>query len=302
MPSWKGKSRGGLLGYKIFVFILKLHGLPLAYFLLRFVASYYLLFSFRTFRSSWHFYKKMLKFSFFKSISSIYQSYYNLGVSLLDKFAMMAGIRTNFTFDFNGEGYLHEMAAAGRGGVLISGHLGNWDLAGNMLKRVKTKVNIVLFEGEAEQIKKFMDQFAGAPAYNIISVKNDMSHIFQISAAIQRNEFICIHGDRFTEGTKTFEADFLGRKALFPAGVFQIAHKLKTPYTFVYAIKESTRHYLYSATKPVISQESPENILKEYISTLEEKVKQYPEQWFNFYNFWEEGRGQKAAGGNGSRR
>ena len=29
---------------------------------------------------------------------------------------------------------------------------------------------------------------------------------------------------------------------------------------------------------------------KEYISTLEEKVKQYPTQWFNFYNFWEEGK------------
>lgn len=290
MPSWKGKSRGGLLGYKIFVFILRLHGLRLAYFILRFVASYYLLFSFRTFKSSWNFFRERMKFSYLKSIGSIYSSYYNLGVSLLDKFAMMAGVKTNFTFDFKGEEFLHEMAAAGRGGVLISGHLGNWDMAGNMLKRVKTKVNIVLFEGEAEQIKKYMDQFAGAPNYNIISVKNDMSHIYQISGAIQRNEFICIHGDRFTEGTKTFEAEFLGEKALFPAGVFQIAHKLKTPYTFVYALKESSSHYHYSATKPVISQTGPEQILKEYITTLEEKVKQYPTQWFNFYNFWEEGR------------
>ncbi len=294
MPSWKGKSRGGLLGYKIFVFILKLHGLRLAYFILRFVASYYLFFSFRTFKSSWHFYRRMLKFRFFKSIFSIYKSYYNLGVSLLDKFAVMAGVKTNFTFDFKGEEYLHEMAKAGRGGVLISGHLGNWDMAGNMLKRVETKVNIVLFEGEAEQIKKYMHEFTGAPNYNIISVKNDMSHIFQISAAIQRNEFICIHGDRFTEGTKTFEAEFLGAKALFPAGVFQIAHKLRTPYTFVYAIKETSKHYHYSATKPVVSEVSPENILKEYITTLEEKVKQYPTQWFNFYNFWDEGRGKRS--------
>ena len=290
MPSWKGKSQGGLLGYKIFVFILKLHGLRLAYFILRFVASWYLFFSFRTFKSSWHFFRTMLKFNFFKSIASIYKSYYNLGVSLLDKFAMMADVKTNFTFDFNGEEYLHEMAKAGRGGVLISGHLGNWDMAGNMLKRVETKVNIVLFEGEAEQIKKYMDRFAGAPNYNIISVKNDMSHIFQISAAIQRNEFICIHGDRFTEGTKTFETEFLGRKALFPSGVFQIAHKLKTPYTFVYAVKESSSHYHYSASKPKVSEKSPEEILREYVSSLEEKVKQYPTQWFNFYNFWTEGR------------
>ena len=290
MPSWKGKSKGGLFGYKIFVFILKIHGLPLAYFLLRFVASYYLLFSFKTFRSSWHFYRKIMRFNFFKSIVSIYQSYYNLGVSLLDKFASMAGIKTNFTFECEGEYYLHDMAAAGRGGILISGHLGNWDIAGYMLKNVDTITNIVVYEGEARQIKQYMDKFAGTPPYNIISIKEDMSHIFQIAAAVQRNEFICIHGDRFTEGTKTLEATFLGEKALFPAGVFQIAHKLKTPYTFVYSLKEGKRHYHFSTEKPKISTVGPQEILKEYISTLERKTKQYPTQWFNFYNFWEEGR------------
>lgn len=296
MPSWKGKSQGGLLGYKIFVFILKLHGLPLAYFILRFVASYYLFFSFKTFRSSWHFYRHMLKFSAMKAYGSIYKSYYNLGISLIDKFASMAGVKTNFTFDFTGEEYLHEMAKAGRGGVLISGHLGNWDMAGNMLRRIESKINIVLFEGEAEQIKQYMDKFAGTPTYNIISIRQDMSHIYQISAAIQRNEFICIHGDRFTQGVKTFETEFLGKNALFPAGVFQIAHKLKTPYTFVYAIKETSKHYHFSATPPKISDTSPEQILKEYVITLEEKVKQYPTQWFNFYNFWEEGRSGDGTG------
>lgn len=290
MPSWKGKSRGSLLGYKIFVFILKLHGLPLAYFILRFVASYYLIFSFKTFKSSWHFYRKMLKFSFFKSFRSVYTSYYRLGQTLLDKFAMMGGVKTNFTFSFDGEQHLHEMAKAGRGGVLISGHVGNWDLAGNMLKRVEAKINIVLFEGEAEQIKNYMDKFAGNSHYNIIAVKQDLSHIFHIAAAINRNEFICIHGDRFMEGTKTLEEEFLGANALFPAGAFQIAHKLRTPYSFVYAVKETSKHYHYFASKPRVSVTGPEQILKEYVTSLGEKVKQYPEQWFNFYNFWQEGR------------
>ena len=46
MSSWQGKSRGTHLGYRIFVWILKSFGVQPAYFLLRFVAFYYFLFSY----------------------------------------------------------------------------------------------------------------------------------------------------------------------------------------------------------------------------------------------------------------
>ena len=38
---WKGKSRGTVLGYKIFIFCIKKLGLPSAYFVLYFVAAYF---------------------------------------------------------------------------------------------------------------------------------------------------------------------------------------------------------------------------------------------------------------------
>ena len=44
MGKWDGKSKGTLLGYKIFVFCIKKLGIKAAYFVLYFVASYYFLF------------------------------------------------------------------------------------------------------------------------------------------------------------------------------------------------------------------------------------------------------------------
>ena len=40
MAKWDGKSRGTVLGYKIFVFFIKKAGIKSAYFILYFVASY----------------------------------------------------------------------------------------------------------------------------------------------------------------------------------------------------------------------------------------------------------------------
>ena len=44
MSQWDGKSKGTVLGYKIFVFLIRKAGVKSAYALLYFVATYYFLF------------------------------------------------------------------------------------------------------------------------------------------------------------------------------------------------------------------------------------------------------------------
>ncbi|MEP6597142.1 MAG: lipid A biosynthesis acyltransferase, partial [Ginsengibacter sp.] len=99
--------------------------------------------------------------------------------------------------------------------------------------------------------------------------------------------------DRFIKGNKTITTDFLGEKASFPMGPFLLASKFKVPVSFVFAVKESNLHYHFFASeikgystfaKDAVMSE----MLKEYAGEMERKVKQYPEQWFNYYNFWEQ--------------
>jgi predicted LPLAT superfamily acyltransferase len=100
-----------------------------------------------------------------------------------------------------------------------------------------------------------------------------------------------MHADRFVAGAKTISLDFLGATARFPAGPFQIASTFKVPVSFTYALKQGTLHYAFSATPPRrLSKEDGrsgyESMAKAYVDSLEEKAKQYPEQWYNFYHFW----------------
>ena len=229
--AWQGKTRGSLLGYKIFFFLIQYGGLIPAYVLLRFVSLYFFLFVPKAAKAIYFYFHQVLGHGKLKALWMTRLNFYVFGQTLVDKFAILSGLRNKYTYHFDGEENLIEMANT-TGGILIGAHLGNWDVAGNFLNRVHKTFNIVMFEGEHEQIKQFENDTLKDKRVNIIPIKDDLSHIFQISNAIARKELVCFHGDRFTPGAKTVEMDFFGKAALFPHGPFYIATKFKVPYSF----------------------------------------------------------------------
>ena len=297
MPSWKGKTRGGVSGYKFFVAILKYPGLSIAYFLLRFVVVYFCFFSPKAVKSSFFYWNKIHKIKFFHSLLKIYKNFYVFGQVLLDKVVILAGYRSKFTFDFEGEEYLQQIVKNNKGGLLISAHIGNFEMAGQLLNRISTKVNVVMLDEEHQMIKKYLSSVVQVKSINIIAVKSNMSHVFEINSAINRKEIVCMHGDRFVKSSKTVKCNFMGQPAMFPAGPLYLASKFNVPVSFVFAMKDSSKHYHFYAS-PVRNFIYPANLknrdqqlklmVQEYVKELEIIVKKYPEQWFNFYNFWKD--------------
>ena len=144
MPQWQGKSKGTPLGYRIFVFIIRVLGVNIAYLVLLFVSFYYFLFSWNTTGHIYRYFRDRHCYSVLKSIAKIYSNYYVFGQTLLDKVIVMAGIENKFTYDFDGEDNLREIVAGARGGILLSGHVGNWEAAGHLLKRLNTTIRITI--------------------------------------------------------------------------------------------------------------------------------------------------------------
>jgi predicted LPLAT superfamily acyltransferase len=291
MSSWQGKSKGTPLGYRIFVWVLKAFGVLPAYFLLRIVALYYFFFSFKASRNIYSLYRKRLGYSKLRSVRMIYSNYYLLGQSIIDKVVVMSGIKNNFSFEFDGEENLRQIASMKKGGILLSAHVGNWDVAGHLFTRLETPINIVLYDGEHEQIKAYLDGVTGERKINIIVIKNDLSHIYAISNAFANNELVCMHADRFLPGNKTITANFLGEDARFPMGPFLLAATFKVPVSFVFAIKERNTHYHFFASvikdySSFAKEKLVQEMLHDFKVEMEIKVKQYPEQWFNYYDFW----------------
>src|SRR5690606_25606425 len=165
------------------------------------------------------------------------------GQCLLDKFYVLSTQKNCFNVSRDGGHYLNEMVDAGQGGIIVSAHIGNYELAGHLLERLHTTINIVMYDGEDAQIKQYLEGATGPKSFNIIYIKEDMSHIYEMSAALCRNELICLHADRYVPGSRTISHEFLGEQAAFPFGPFALASKLRAPVSIVFALKTGDNSY-----------------------------------------------------------
>ena len=292
---WEGKTRGGLSGHKIFVFILNTFGLQIAYFFLRFVAFYFLFTS--STKTALKYFREIQGYKGFKAYRATYQNYFLFGQILLDKVALLSGVKTNFTIDHEGHvENLDSLKTNGKGSILLSAHIGNWEIAGQMLDSLDTKFNVLMYDNEAEKMKEYMNKVMGKKSFNVIAIRDgDMSHLIELHKAFSNNELVVMHGDRFLPGTATIEKNFMGKPAKFPAGPFIMAAKFGVPITLVFAVKETSTHYHFFARKPIEvkrarTKEDTELAVKTgsdaYVKELEYMLKKYPIQWFNFYDFW----------------
>ncbi len=291
MESWEGKTRGGVLGYKIFVWTLRNFGISFAYFLLVFVVSYFIFTSGKAFRAVYRYFHERMNYGKLKSLISIYRNYYVFGQILVDKLALLAGFQHKFTFDFEGEEYLRQMD---KGGLLISGHAGNWEIAGQLLVRLEKKINILMYDAEHQKIKGYLADVLQRNVHFII-IREDYSHLQEIKEAFSRGEIIAMHGDRYIEGNKTVVTEFLGKNAAFPIGPVNLAARFNVPAAYVFAVKETNTHYHFYST-PLQYIEFSNNLKKrdailasaviKFADAFETVVYKYPLQWFNYYDFW----------------
>ncbi len=287
---WEGKSRGNVLGYRIYIFFIKNLGINAAYFLLRFVVLYFFLFSWKSSKSIYSYLRKRLQYSKVKSIINVYKSYYVFGKVLTDKVAISSGLKHKFTYTFDGIENIKQLLHEKKGGILISAHVGNFDIAQYFLDEIDefSQINLVTTDAEHENIKQYLDSITSKSQIKFIIVKEDMAHIFKIHTALDQGELVVFTGDRYISGTKHLTENFMGADANFPIGPYLLASRLRVPVLFVYVMKETNRHYHLYARRGEVKARDAQALLKKYTESVEWILNQYPLQWFNYFDFWED--------------
>ena len=176
---------------------------------------------------------------------------------------------------------------------MIGAHVGNWEIGVPFFDDYGKKINIVMYDADHRRIKEILEKNGQDKDFKIIPVNEDnLTHVFRITEALNKKEYVCFQGDRYLNKEKLLTGTLLGQKAPFPAGPFLLGSRMKVPVVFYFAMREPGRTYRFHfiRTEPVIrtkEKKAETALLEQYTAALDQILKRYPEQWFNYYSFWE---------------
>ncbi|HNI04798.1 MAG: lipid A biosynthesis acyltransferase [Bacteroidetes bacterium] len=288
--SWTGQSKGTPLGYRIFILVMRTLGVRAAHGMLYLVVPWYVLTGRTSNRALRGYFRRLRATDPRIKGLSLAGSYRAFGRTIIDKVALRAGLEDRYTWAKTGRQHLVAMLEAGQGGVLISAHLGNWELASHMLHDSPGKISVVLQDGEDSHIREAIEGSTSSARFGTIALGNGIEHLFRISDALREGQVLCMHGDRNMPGARTRKALFLGEEAVFPAGPFALAAAQRVPVCIAFVVGTGPMTYTFTCTERIPAGSGADVIFNRYVSELERAVKEHPLQWFNYYDFWQQGR------------
>lgn len=243
----------------------------------------------RSRKTAYWYFRRRMGFGRLKAAWSTYINHCLFGQVVIDKFAMYAGKK----FEIELEGYDHflSLAAKPEGFVLLSSHIGNYEIAGYTLVAETKVFNALVFAGEKQTVMENRDKMFADTNIRMIPILPDMSHLFAIDFALQNGEIVSMPADRIHGSAKSVMAHFLGAEACFPYGAFSVATLRNTPVLAVNVMKRKHNRYKVYVTPLDYDTEASRKdkiaqVSKAYVAELERMLRMYPTQWYNFFDFW----------------
>lgn len=240
---------------------------------------------------AYRYFRKRIGYGRLKSAWKTYVNHCLFGQVVVDKFAMYAGKK--FKVEIEGYENFAHLASKKEGFVQLSAHIGNYEIAGYTLVCENKQIFALVYAGEKESVMKNRDKMFADTNISMIAISPDMSHLFEIDKALEEGEIVSMSADRISGSPKFIEHDFLGAKARFPLGPFSVATIRSLDALAVNVMKTSLTSYKIYVTplpydKTTSRQEQIKQLSGAYVAELEKRVRQYPTQWYNYFEFWNE--------------
>ncbi|HBG05072.1 MAG: acyltransferase [Geobacteraceae bacterium GWC2_58_44] len=189
---------------------------------------------------------------------------------------------------------LDDALAAGHGAILISIHLGNWELGGLGLAEKGYRMNVLTYREPDEKVNLQRETVRRERGINFIYVDREATSPFAIIeavSALNRNEVLAILGDR-DGSSHTRTLDFFGRPTPIPLGAAYLALASGAPVIPVFVPLEGER-YAAIMEEPIFFRDrrgEREQVIVEgtgrILRVFERYIRSYPDQWYNFFDYW----------------
>ena len=187
---------------------------------------------------------------------------------------------------------VRQALADGRGVVVLTGHLGSWDIAAKALRDLGRPVNVVMAHEINATSQDFVRSAREHAGMRLVLSDTSVFSSLGLVSALRRNEIVAIQFDRAVGAGGVRMLPFLGAPAPFPSGPFVLARLAHAPVVPVFVLRVGPRHYHIEAGQRIDvprgarNPEALDRVMDGAVRQLEAVVRGHPTQWFQFAPFW----------------
>jgi predicted LPLAT superfamily acyltransferase len=184
-----------------------------------------------------------------------------------------------------------------QGCILLSAHIGSFELSARMLSRDRTgpRLNLVMLDAEDPRVQSQLSRVMEARPYGVIDLRDPAGAALAIAAALSRGETCCMLGDR-TAGDPgaTVPVTVLGQPTRLPTGPFIAAAVTGALVVPTFCCRSGWRTWTCEADPAWTIELGPRagrrerlaEVVQRWADRLTVQTQRYPDQWNNYFAFW----------------
>jgi lauroyl/myristoyl acyltransferase len=201
-----------------------------------------------------------------------------------------------FRIDTEGLAIWNDLARTGTGIVLVTAHVGNYEVGSMLPAQLERRRVHLVREPEADAetqsyVHGVIARFA-QEGFEEHFQTDDPSLGVALYAALRRGEIVAIQGDRPRAGAPAVDAALFGRPFPLPPGPAALARAASVPMLPVFVFREGRRRYRIVFRPPIAVARTTDRhadvaaAVRQVAGEIEGAIRRAPDQWFCFRSLW----------------
>ena len=267
-------------------------GRPVGRVVLHFIAAYFLLLVPAARRSSRNYLRRALRRE--PGWRDLFQHFFCFASTIHDRVYLINDRFDLFDIAVHGEASITEARAVGQGVLMMSVHLGSFEVIRSIGRNdAGLRVAMVMYEENARKLNAMLAAINPAVQQDIIPL-GQIDSMLRVRDRLDDGTVVGILGDRTLGDDRVMPVRFLDADAPLPIGPFRLAAMLRRPVIFMVGLYLGGNRYEiyfepladFSQTPPAEREAAVEAAIVRYAAILERYCRSAPYNWFNFFDFW----------------
>ena len=189
-----------------------------------------------------------------------------------------------------------DLVRSGQGFILVTGHIGNWEVgAARAADLERRRVHVVREREIDPRAQAFVEKLVRERMGEFVVThfaRDDVRLGLELKEALHQGDLVALQGDRPRAGGRTVRASLFGRPVDLPEGPFALSRMADVPLLPVFVLREGRFHYRTVFREPIrvgrtcAREEGIQAAADRMAQAIEWAIRQQPHQWFCFRELW----------------